>query len=574
MRSCRANMKFVDVTALEDSAVTMNQQQEFCNAGLFAEYVPQRDYATLERNQFVLDGSKAILPDAPEDAAMWTGSKSNEKCEFENAGAVTVTFSKPHSSAGITLYFAGDYPPKIRITWYTLEGAVLETEEFYPDAAIYVCRKMVQDYGCLKIEILESQWPDTYARLQYILYGLELNWNEEVIRSAKVTEDSDLTSATLPENTATIEIIDENNDFDIENENGSWKVVQCSQEVLLTAVIDNKAYPVGSFYINDFSFKGSVATFNLTNAVGLLDDFTFYDGEMYTNKPAGEIMEQIFAAAGFEKYEIAEDVYSVPLSGYLGISSCRDALKTVCFACGAVVSDDRSDRLHIRYPDRHVKYTVGPERKILGEANVSLDQYVSGVTIECNRYTSAADPMEIYNDTLSKGTHRITFTSPYVAESISVTGGKKVKATVNYIDVAMEKDGVCVVSGISYQETSFACEKKVKMLPAGSRENLKKFGKCSLYNAKKLPEIAQSLLDYYSLQKILSMKYFSESENAGTWLGVKNVSGVESYTLIEQQSIDLSGGFVSTATCRGYNKVVTEIYFAGSELYAGGEGLI
>lgn len=418
MRSCRANMKFVDVTALEDSVVTLDQQQGFCNAELFTEYVSQSDYATLERNQFILDGTKAILPNSPKDAAMWTSSKSNERCEFENVGAVMVTFSKTHSSAGITLYFAGDYPLKIRITWYTLEGTILETEMFYPDSAIYVCRKMVQDYGGLKIEILESQWPDTYARLQYILYGLELSWNEEVIRSAKVTEDSDLTSATLPENTATIEIIDEDNDFDIENENGSWKAVQCSQEVLMTVVIDHKEYPVGTFYINDFSFKGTVATFNLTNAVGLLDDFTFYDGEMYTDKPAGEIMEQIFKAAGFEKYEIAEDVYSVPLSGYLGIISCRDALKTVCFACGAVVSDERSDRLRIHYPDRHVKYTVGPDRKILGEANVSLDQYVSGVTIECSRYTPTVDPMEIYNDTLSKGTHRITFTTPYVAESL------------------------------------------------------------------------------------------------------------------------------------------------------------
>lgn len=574
MRSCRANMKFVDVTALEDSAVALDQQQEFCNAELFAEYVAQRDYATLERNQFVLDGSKEILPETPDDVALWTGEKSNEECEFENAGVAVVAFTKPHSSAGITLYFAGNYPAAVRITWYTLEGSVLEREIFYPNTQKYVCRKMVQNYGGLKIEILKSQYPDSYARLQYILYGLELNWDEELIRSAKITEDSDLTSATLPENKATIEIIDENNDFDIENANGAWQAVQYSQEVKLTALIDGKEFPVGTMYIDDFSFKDNIATFNLTNVIGLLDDYTFYDGEMYTDKKAGELLEQIFMTAKVNTYEIAEEVYNTKLTGYLGIMSCRDAVKTVCFACGAVVVDDRSGMLRGYCPDRYTKHTVGPDRKILGETNVSLEQYVSGVSIVCSRYSVAADATEIYNDVLPKGMNRITFTMPYVAETIAIDGGICVKATVNYVDIDMQTDGNCTVTGIAYEDHSFTYQKNVDLLPAGTRENVKKFGKCPLYSSEKLPELTKKLLDYYSLQKVLKMKYFSESENVGEWLHVTNISGSASYTLMESQSIDLTGGFISTAECRGYCKVVTQLYFTGTEIYAGGVGLI
>ena len=69
MRSCTARMQFVDVTALKDSAVTLNECKDFCNVNLIKERIEQKDYATLERNQFVLDETKVILPTQPEDIA-------------------------------------------------------------------------------------------------------------------------------------------------------------------------------------------------------------------------------------------------------------------------------------------------------------------------------------------------------------------------------------------------------------------------------------------------------------------------------------------------------------------------
>ena len=74
--------------------------------------------------------------------------------------------------------------------------------------------------------------------------------------------------------------------------------------------------------------------------------------------------------------------------------------------------------------------------------------------------------------------------------------------------------------------------------------------------------------------KIYANRTEMETECAGEWLNVKNIDGVTSYTLMESQNIDLTIGFISTATCRGYNKTVTELLFTGSELYAGGIGLI
>lgn len=432
----------------------------------------------------------------------------------------------------------------------------------------------MENYGKIKIEFLETQFPDTYVRMQYVLYGIELNWDEEVIRKAKMTEESDYTMATLPQNTACIEIVDEKNDFDIGNNEGSWKAVQNNQEVVITAEIDGEKYPCGTFYISKFSFKGNVATFNLTDLIGTLDGKIFYDGMFYKSIKAGKLLEQIFAAAGCTKYKIAEDVYVTEVSGYLGVQSCRECIKAICFACGAIADDVRKDTIEIYYPDRYVQYTVGPERKVFGGTSVRLENYVSGVSIECSQYIISDQSMQLYNGTLGAGVTRITFTMPCDQESLEVIGGEVVKKSVNYVDVYMVEKGECTVNGIIYSERNFTYEKKVNMLPSGVNENIKKFGKCTLYNSEKLPEIAERLLDYYSLQKMLETQYFTECECVGKWMSIGNIAGEFAYTLLEKQTIDMTGGFLASATCRGYSRVVTELHFAGDDIYAGGNILI
>ena len=72
----------------------------------------------------------------------------------------------------------------------------------------------------------------------------------------------------------------------------------------------------------------------------------------------------------------------------------------------------------------------------------------------------------------------------------------------------------------------------------------------------------------------MGMKYLVDLEQVGNWANINSIGGKTSTTLIESQTLDLTGGFIATATCRGYSVVVTENYFAGTELYTGGDVLI
>lgn len=571
---CRAEMKFIDVTALADTSVTTDDNQGIGSIELFAEQTEQKSYGTFELNQFVLDGSKSVLTENPKDIAFWNDALSKEDCTFETDPKITVTFQEQHTSAAITLYFEDEPPAELKITWYTIAGTKLITETFYPDSLIYVCNNQVQNYGKIEIEFVRTSFPQRYIKLQYILYGKYIIWDKDMIQTAKMLEDIDVTSATLSINEADISIVDMNNDFDAENENGAWKSVQKTQEVTLSEFNNGNMIPMGAFFIDDFSFSKNIAKFKLIDVVGLLDKYTFYDGQVYNNVRAEVILNAIFVTAGIKKYVIDEEVGNILLSGYLAIQTCRKALQQVCFACGAVADDSRSDTIKVYKPDRYVKSTVGTDRKFNGNTKVSLEKYISGVNIEMKNYALEEKTSDIYKKTLPAGDTKITFSSPYLPSSITASAGTLKEVKTNYLIINMPDAGQCHITGIKYANTTFSYEKRVDKIEAGERENIKKYSGCTIYNADILPDIAAYLLDYHALRKKVGMKYLVDLEQVGNWANINSIGGKTSTTLIESQTLDLTGGFIATATCRGYSVVVTENYFAGVELYTGGDVLI
>lgn len=571
---CRAEMKFIDVTALADASVTTDDNQVIGSIELFAEQTEQKSYGTFELNQFVLDGSKSVLTENPKDIAFWNDALSKEDCTFEKDPKITVTFQEQHTSAAITLYFEDEPPAELKITWYTIAGTKLITETFYPDSLIYVCNNQVQNYGKIEIEFVRTSFPKRYIKLQYILYGKYIVLDKDMIQTAKVQEDIDVTSATLSINEADISIVDMNNDFDAENENGAWNSVQKTQEVTLSEHKDGNMIPMGAFFIDDFSFSKNIAKFKLIDVVGLLDKYTFYDGQVYNNVRAEVILNSIFATAGIKKYTIDEEVGNILLSGYLAIQTCRKALQQVCFACGAVADDSRSDTIKVYKPDRYVKSTVGTDRKFNGNTKVSLEKYISGVNIEMKNYALEEKTSDIYKKTLPTGDTKITFSSPYLPSSITASAGTLKEVKTNYLIINMTAAGQCQITGIKYANTTFSYENSVDKIESGETENIKKYSGCTIYNADILPDIAAYLLDYHALRKKVGMKYLVDLEQVGNWANINSIGGKTSTTLIESQTLDLSGGFIATATCRGYSVVVTENYFAGVELYTGGDVLI
>lgn len=558
-------MDFIDITALADSTIVSADNVEFGDLSLFQEKGNLPVYGTMELNRFVLDGTRQILPVTGKKAAFWSKDMSDERCVFVRPPKVTVNFSKVHSSIGIKLYFAEEAPGKIRITWYDLWGNAMKKNVFEPDSAEYFCGMQVEDYAGLTVEFLESAFPYRYVEYYYNEYGAQIEWGADTITEANVVEEIDVTGATLAVNKAELSIVDTDNNFELWNKDGNWKYIQNGQKMRISEWIDNEEIPIGSFYIQNWSNSKNIVKFNLADRIGMLDKTRFCEGRIYESESAGDIIDAIMLSAGVEQYTISDEVREMRLTGYLPIGTHRQALQQVVFACGAVADCGRSDSIEVVLPDRYVSSTIGTDRKFLGTI-MSLEEYVSGVAIEYQKYKLSEETKEIFDGELPAGKNRIEFSEPY--SNVTVSAGSIVERKTNYIVVNMEQAGTCLISGRIWESNAITYVENLPFIAAGEQENVITFAGCTLYTMERVKELAQRLLRYYQLRQRLEIQVLLGKEQAGAWCNIRDEHGNTATTGIVSQSIDLTGGFIAKTVCKGYAHITTEYEYTG-EKYCG-----
>ena len=560
----------IDLTAVPDSAATGDYNVAFGDLTLLRDDIRMGDYVTQGRNQFVLDGTAAILPDTVTDVPYWTTRISGPACVFAVDPEIQIKFGSPHTSIGLELYFAGDYPTKIKVAWITAKERIERI--YYPDSLEYFCPCNVQNYTMIEIQFLRTRLPYQCVRLNYIKYGHEWTLDSQSIRSASVLEEMDITSATLSINTADVEIVDTNNDFELSMDNGMWRSLQRGQEISIVEHLDDTTVDCGSYFLETWESSKNIVKLHMIDLIGTMDKTNFYAGQIYSNTPAGTIIDAIMASCGIEKYTVDPDVAETLLSGWLGIQSHRSALQQVVFAAGAVADCSRGDVIKIYRPDRYVSHTIGMDRKFQG-TKITLDEYVSGVSVSYVQYTLAAEASEICKSNLPAGNTRIEFSDPYLPSSLTVSPGTIREAKTNYIVVSLPEAAECAVNGRKYEKIENTYTASVPVIEAGETEKTETYSGCTLMDAGRAAAVAEYILDYLQLRQTVELRYICQGEAVGNWCNIANAGGRYATTGISSQTLDLTGGYIATATCHGYSTVLTDDTYVG-ETYTGERGLI
>lgn len=568
--NCKAHMEFVDVSALSDSSPKFSNA-DIGNLELVKEDDVYPEYLIPDLNSAVLDGSRTILEE--DERIPIISGISDENGSFGIPPVLSISFTAPHTSAGITLYFMEDFPANIRVTWYDIYGTKIIEDEYFPDDLTFLCRRQVENYGKIVITFLKTRLPLQRVKMRYIKYGMEIDWSGQDIQTASITEESDATSATIPVGTCDISLIDAAGEWDVTNKAGIWKSIQKSQHVSVTEEVGSNLVPCGRYFINTWQSGSNVVSLSLIDRIGILDKTKFYGGKIYSGETAGEIISAIMQDAGVTEYAVAEDVAAIQLYGHIPICTHREALQQVVFACGAVAGCDRQGDIQIRMPERATNNTIGTDRKFMG-TTVEMADYVSGISIAYKTYSLQEDVSEIYNDVLPAGTTTMELSEPYMPESIATDGGSVVEAETNYVTVSMEEAGNCVIKGRKYESQYITYTTKVAIKEAGEVDNIQSYESGTLFNAERAKAVAESLLNYFQLRQIVSLRYLMQGEEVGNWVNVQNADGGYAVTGITQQTIDLTGGCIASATCRGYATVNVADYYAGTEIYTGGDVII
>lgn len=574
-----------DTTALQDAKENTESNADFANISLIKKNVEAPKYATLEHNFFVLDGGMEEFPDEPDNLVYFSKNFVQTNNNYFYSGnelylgddldgpiediyknqEINIRFSENHTSYGLTLYFLNEYPTEIKIIWYDLTGIMKSQKLFYPNSLVYFCNNPVEEYGGIDIIFLHAL-PYHNAKLQHIKYGTKVTWGNDTIKSGKLINDTDPTSDKIKTDKLEFSFVDVNEEFNLGNLSGIHRTFQRNQRMFPYEMVQGKKIELGTFFLDNVSTTKNITKMSAIDYKGRMNNIDFKTGEVYSGELAGSIIDKIMETAGISDYEIDAETANTPLYGTLEIQTCQKALREVLFACGSIINTSRRTGVQIYKDNRNIDTKIARSKKF--STTYEIDKYVSDISVKYKTWKLENQVSEITKGTYDRGTHVINFSIP--ALNVTTSSGAILEHSPYYIilDVKESKSEI-IISGQKYTGEELAATASIEHIKSGELRNSKTYYG-TLLNFDSAQRVANNILDYYQLQQIIKTKHLSDEEKTGDWVEVENTVTEHTNFVVAIESLytDLTGGFISTSTCRGYFKMVTENYYAGDELYA------
>lgn len=545
----------IDVTAKQDTTADITDKQDFIDPqdlALEGVYAPK--VATLEADYWQLDGSFKVFPDNPEDYTwgIWSKSMSNGSGAFSTPPVLTLTYSENHSSKGLVIEFnpyGNNYCNSLNIKWYN-GSTLLYSVDFAPYKWKYCCEKIVNNYNKIVLTFKSTNNPYRYLKIQNIQHGVVKDFGSDEIKSADLLEDIDLSGLTLPYNTLDFTVYSRDDNFNIFNPQGIYTLLQKKQQLALTGRKNGTEYNLGTFYVDEIEMQSDrLLSITAQDGVGVMDG-TYFKGGIYSNKNAGDLIEELMTDAGFG-YTLDSALASKTITGYLPIMSHKEALQNIAFAIGGYVTTARSGTINIKaFPDlsSEAVTTLTRARKFTGTI-VKMRELVTGVDVTYHTYTKSAEAKEIKKVTLSIGENTVTFDSP-VAD-LTVSQGTITESGANYCVITAASAGECTISGKQYDDVTEIVGVRMAQLPAGDKENIIT-AESTLISTGNAAEVAQRLYDYYQYRIEQTLKLVvNGEETVGQIADIETEYGVYRGSIIETLDINLTGGWVTKAVVVG-----------------------
>lgn len=574
-----------DEEARRNSIFSTDDLQDFSNPSqLRSDDFEFQNYATLEKDFFLLDGSFDFLPKENDwgwwkyenGIGWWSKSMSGENGTFQVPPTLEINTLESgglYSASGLTIVFLEDYPLEFSVDWYGESGALIHHEICYPNALHYFCPSKVNGFRRVVLTFTKAS-PYRYVKVESIKYGSEYVWNGDKVISAKVLEEVDPISSEISINTLNFELYSDNREFDLFNKNNLLSVFSENQKIEVIQVMEGKEIQMGTFYLDTWK-NGNQDTgiFSAISPIGRLEQSDF-NGDIYLQKRAADIISEIMDSAGWNDYEIDESLKEVKLSGWIPICTHREALQQVAFALCAIVEDNRGNTIRIHRNLRSYGWLIPRDRKFMG-GTVTLESYISEITLTAHDYELGDTPEEVWSGVVSDGTYKVEFNAPCANVSEPAVPFEDEKPCANCQYVRFFRDPPTTqkesITGNKYVDstTLFSVWNKER----GKGETLA-VTDATLVSHDNVEQVANYLMEYYKQRYQSSLQLIVEQESAGERVAVQSADG-KSYQIftILSMDIDLVGGFVADVKMISDGKNLVSENYTG-EFYAGERGLI
>lgn len=437
------SLKMTDPDAFEDASASDNGHPYFSYTG---NIVSDGDksilpYATLERNQWLLDGNRAIVPDSGNGETGYIGSVicgSNGK--FSSNPIVTVSFTQVHLNLlqGVTIRwseFLEEYATEFIVTAYNGNTVVASQTVQDNTNVLSIVTFDISNYNRITVEIVKWSIGHRRARIDELFIGVYKIFAKKDVFSYSHTNTVDPISAELPKAEVSFSIDNVDNAYNPYNADGISQYLMERQEINVRYGYNLNGrvewIKGGKFYISEWNApqNGVKANFKARDLLEFMSG-TYYRGLYNPNGTnlydlAVDVLQDAnlpINSDGTVKWVIDEKLKNMYTVAPLPIDTHANCLKMIANASESVFYQDRAGTLRLgSIGDTSTDYAINHFNSY-SKSDLKLSKPLKQVDVPYYSYTIATDSTELFTGEMNiNGTTDVMITYSGTATNITTT---------------------------------------------------------------------------------------------------------------------------------------------------------
>lgn len=325
-----------------------NKYNDFSDAeSIFNQHTVRR-YATYESNFWKANGISFFLPEKKSDYRKDGITSTNL---FGESFHVKFVFGCGKSDIkGLTIKFGRNYPTKFTIVTDNATSFEYEnTEELFKSDDVF------ENTESIELVITEMNVPNARVRIDYIIFGLGLEYDDEWISEASSNTTLSAINEDLPESEFKVTLCNDNQLFNVDNPSSDINFLESGQKVnvMMGYMLDDgniEWIKMHSLYVSEWSADDSSATITAVDILKYLDE-KYYKGIYYEDGISlYDLAVLVLTDAGLNEDEYYIDSYmkKVYVHNPLPNVTHKEALQIIANAGRCIMDYDRNGKIRIR----------------------------------------------------------------------------------------------------------------------------------------------------------------------------------------------------------------------------------
>ena len=550
--STRVSFGLYAMEVKPDSIPSADDLQPFSKiSDLMADFASSYPYASYEPDFWLLDGGYKFMPSNPASVhvGMMSLEMSDENGNFANPPVLTVDFTYPHTSDGLTMRFSqysNDLPNWVTVAYYDAADALIRSDDYYPTTWEFITETPVEDFQKIVITFRGTNKPYRYLRLTGIDYGRLIYFTGSDVKAASVVEEIDPMSGEARFNTLNLRLYSADAQFSLINPSGYFQYLQERQPIVVSEQVGSQTAYIGQFYLDEWRNRSETEIeFECVDLLGVLDKITCLGG-IWNDTPVETVLAALLEPIR-APYDLDASLYGSLIKGWIPICTYREALQHIALAIGAYLDCSRSSVLKIYAAP--IAATATPSETITrsqkGQSQtLSLKPLVTGVEVTAHIYVTGGATETLFSGALPAGEHTITWDFPHY--SLSIVGASYVTGGANYVTVSLAAPSNVSLNGARYIEVKRIYSQHTPDLPAGTKANVLKVADATLVGTGNGAAVCARIYAYHQQRLLQTMRMYAPMTlQVGDVVTVETLYNQTIKALVEKMSVNLSGGMVA-----------------------------